>query len=83
VDDQAKFASIMLVKPTDIIWGPMTRRDILFWVSVLGDVANSMSNKIVFYLKHDPTYKVVICLITKLLAEGHLLILVKKTLVPI
>jgi hypothetical protein len=65
VDEQTKFASIMSVKPTNIIWGPMAWRGILFRVSMLGDIANCMSNKIVFYLKHDPTDKVILYLKTK------------------
>jgi hypothetical protein len=41
VDEQSKFASIMLVKPINIIWGPMARRGILFLVSFLGDLSLS------------------------------------------
>jgi hypothetical protein len=36
LEEQAKFSSIMLVKPTHIFWGPMACRGILFRVSVLG-----------------------------------------------
>jgi hypothetical protein len=39
-----------------------------------------MSNKIVFYLKHDPTYKVILYSNTKSSAEGYLLALAKKML---
>jgi hypothetical protein len=65
---------------TAIIWGPMAQHGIIFNFSMLGDVSHCMSNKIVFYLKHDPTYKVILSLNTKSSAEGHLLALVKKTL---
>jgi hypothetical protein len=83
VDDQSKFASILLVKPTDIIWGLMARRGILFCVSVLvDDVADSMFKKIFHYLKDDSTYKVILYSNTNSAAEGHLLALVKKTLAP-
>jgi superfamily II DNA helicase RecQ len=81
VDEQSKFASIMSLKPTDIIWGSMARRGILFRISIMGDVSLSMSNEIVRYLKHDPSYKVILYSNTKSAAEGHLLALVKKTLV--
>jgi hypothetical protein len=50
VDEQSKFASIMLVKPTNIIWGPMARRGILFHFSVLGNLSLSMSHEIVFFI---------------------------------
>jgi hypothetical protein len=60
--------------------GP-ARRGILFRVSVLGNVASTMSHKIALYLKHKETYKVVIVYTnTKSLAEGHLLALAKKIL---
>jgi hypothetical protein len=59
----------------------MARRGILFGISILGDVSLSMSNKIVHYLKHNPSsYKVILYSNTKSVAEGHLLALVKKTL---
>jgi superfamily II DNA helicase RecQ len=42
-NEQSKFASIMLVKPTNIIWGPVARRGILFHVSILGNLSLSLS----------------------------------------
>jgi hypothetical protein len=44
----------------------------MFDVSVLGVVAGSMANEIVFYSKHNPTYKIILYTNTKLEAEGHL-----------
>jgi hypothetical protein len=58
----------------------MDRQGITFCVTVAGDVCNSMSNKIVYYLKHDATYKVILYSNTKSSAEGHLLALAQKTL---
>jgi superfamily II DNA helicase RecQ len=81
LDEQSKFASIMSVTPTHIQWGPMARRGISFCVSVLGDVANSISNEIVVYLKHNATYKVILYSNSKFAAEGHLLALAKKSMV--
>jgi superfamily II DNA helicase RecQ len=79
-DEQAKFASIMSVEPTAIMWGSMARRGIIFDVSVLGVVTPSISNEIILYLKHKPTYKVILYTNTKHSAEGHLLDLVKKAM---
>jgi hypothetical protein len=78
--EQSKFASIKSVKPNDPIWGPMAWQGIIFCASVLCDVCSCMSNKIVLYLKHDPTCKVILYSNTKSLAKGHLLDNVKKTL---
>jgi hypothetical protein len=80
VNEQSKFASIMPVKPTNIIWGLMARCGILFRISILGCLSLSMSNIIVYYLKHDPTYKVILYSNTKSSADGNLLALVKKML---
>jgi superfamily II DNA helicase RecQ len=81
LEEQAKFSLIIMsVKPTHIYWGPMARRGIVFRVSVLGDLATLMSNKMALYLKHNVTYKVIVYTNTKSLAEGHLLTLAKKTL---
>jgi hypothetical protein len=52
----------------------------LFLVSVNGEVAGSISNKIALYLKHHATYKVIVYTNTKSSAEGHLLALAKKTM---
>jgi hypothetical protein len=79
-EEQNKFSSIMSVTPTHVYWGSMARRGIFFCVSVLGDIASSISNKIAFYLKHNATYKVILYTNTKSSAEGHLLTLVKKTM---
>jgi hypothetical protein len=81
-DEQAKFASIMSVEPTAIMWGSMARRGIIFDVSVLGVVTGSISNEIILYLKHKPSYKVILLYTTntKHSAEGHLLALVKKAM---
>jgi hypothetical protein len=49
-------------------------------VTVAGNVCNSISNEIIYYLKHDATYKVILYSNTKSSAEGHLLALAKKTL---
>jgi hypothetical protein len=78
LEEQSKFSAIMAVKPTHIFWGPMDRRGILFLVSVNGDVAGSISNEIALYLKHKPSYKVIVYTNTKSSAEGHLLALAKK-----
>jgi hypothetical protein len=67
LEEQAKFSPI---------WGPMARRGIIFDVSVLGVVSGSLSNQIVLYLKHNPTYKLILYTNTKLLAEGHILALI-------
>jgi hypothetical protein len=80
-DEQTKFASIMPVKPINIIWEPMAQHGVIFHVSALGGVANCMSNEIVFYLKHDPAYKVILYSNSRASAEGHLLALMKKILV--
>jgi hypothetical protein len=40
-----------------------------------------MSNEMALYLKYNVTYKVVVYTNTKWSAEGHLLMLAKKTLV--
>jgi hypothetical protein len=81
VEEQSKFSSIMPVQPTNVCWGPaMAPHGITFDVSVLGIVAGSMANEIVFYLKHNLTYKVILYTNTKSSAEGHLLVLVKKAL---
>jgi superfamily II DNA helicase RecQ len=80
LEDQTKFSSIMSVKPTQVLWGPMSRRGILLCVSVLGDLATPISNEIALYLKHDETYKVIVYTNTKSSAEGHLLTLAKKTM---
>jgi DNA helicase TIP49 (TBP-interacting protein) len=47
----------------------------------MGDVSLSMSNKIVRYVKHNPSYKVILYSNTKSATEGHLLALFKKMLV--
>jgi hypothetical protein len=70
----------MLVKPTHIEWGSMARRGISFCLSVSGDILNCISNEIVLYLKHDPTYKVIVYSNTKTSSEGHLLALAKKSM---
>jgi superfamily II DNA helicase RecQ len=80
LEDQTKFSSIMSVKPTQVLWGPMSRRGILLCVSVLGNLATPISNEIALYLKHDETYKVIVYTNTKSSAEGHLLTLAKKTM---
>jgi superfamily II DNA helicase RecQ len=80
LDEQTQFSSIMSVKSTHIHWGPMARRGISFCVSVLGEVSNCISNEIVVYLKHNPTYKVIIYSNSKSAAEGHLLALSKKSM---
>jgi hypothetical protein len=38
----------------------MDRQVITFCMTVAGNVCNSISNKIVYYLKHDATYKVIL-----------------------
>jgi hypothetical protein len=58
----------------------MAQRGILFRISIMGDVSLSVSNEVVRYLKHDPSYKVILYSNTKSAAEGHLLALVKKML---
>ena len=80
-DEQQKFASIVSVQPTEIMWGSMARRGIIFDVSVLGVVTGSLCNEIVFYLKHKPTHKAILYTNTKSSAKGHLLTLVKKAMV--
>jgi hypothetical protein len=80
LEEQSKFSAIMSVKSTHVYWGSMARHGILFLVSVNGDVSGAMSNKIAFYLKHSAMYKVIVYTNTKSLAEGHLLVLSKKTL---
>jgi hypothetical protein len=81
LDEQSKFSSIMLlVTPTHVHWGCMACHGMLFHVSVLGDIASSISNEIAFCLKHNTTYKVIVYTNTKSSAVGHLLALVKKTL---
>jgi hypothetical protein len=58
----------------------MARRSIIFDASVLGVITGSISNEIVLYLKHKPTYKVLLYTNTKQSAKGRLLALVKKAM---
>jgi hypothetical protein len=74
-EEQANVLSIMSVQPTEIFWGPMDCPGIIFDVSMLGVVMGSLSNDIVLYLKHNPTYRLILYTHTKSLAEGHLLAL--------
>jgi hypothetical protein len=80
LDKQSKFGSIMAVRPTHVHWGPMDWRSIAFCMTVAGNVCNSISKEIVYYLKYNnATCKVILYSNTKLSAEGHLLALTKKT----
>jgi hypothetical protein len=78
LDEQSKFGSIIAVRPTHVHWGPMDWRGIAFCMTIAGNVCNSISKEIVYYLKQDASYKVLLYSNTKSSAEGCLLALAKK-----